>query len=428
VWRTTGPRRAPCELRDELEARVRERTAELERANALLVDEIAQRAEAERRLAQAHKLEAVGRLAGGIAHDFNNLLGVILGRSSMVQSRLTEGEPFYDDMEAIRSACRHGASLTRHLMAFSRREPAVARPLDLNELVRSCARGPLTVIGEDIELVVELDDGLACVLGDHAQLEQVLVNLAVNARDAMPGGGSLTIRTTRLEIAEAAVTTGPLPAGAYAVLSVSDTGVGMDAETQSRIFDPFFSTKPHGTGLGLSTVYGIVRQSAGGIAVASAPGHGTTFRVYLPSSDLAPDDHPDSRARLPVARGSAKVLVVEDQDDLRDTIEETLVAAGYQVVAVGDPVKALALVEHGDLEVDLVVTDLVMPKLGGRELAARVRVMRPRVSILYMSGYDRDEDAEPPASDGAPAGALLAKPFSIESLTAAIHATLERAG
>lgn len=409
--------------RDELEDRVRERTAELERANALLKEEMAQRAEAERKLVQMQKLEAVGRLAGGVAHDFNNILGVILGRSSMVQSRLRCSDPLWADMEAIRGACMQGASLTRHMMAFSRRDPTIAHPLDLNEQIRSFSRGLLQLIGDDVEMIFDLYDEEACVLADDAQLEQVLLNLVVNARDAMPNGGTLTIRTRLEDLLQPG---GGTEHDRHVVLTVTDTGVGMDRETQSKIFDPFFSTKPHGTGLGLSTVYGIVQQIQGSVTVSSSPGCGSTFTVRLPLSDLRPSNASRvASGRMDIVRGQARVLVVEDQRALRETIQDALIEAEYQVAAVGDPLMAIALVERGDLDVDILVTDLVMPRLGGRELAAKILSKRPGVRILYISGYDRQQHADAPNRiEHAPAGRILTKPFAIEELTKAVAEVL----
>ncbi|HEY8075090.1 MAG TPA: ATP-binding protein, partial [Labilithrix sp.] len=363
--------------RDELDARVKARTAELERANA--------------QLAQSQKLEAVGRLAGGVAHDFNNLLGVILGRSSMVQARVQENDPLWQDMEAIRNACRQGASLTRHMIAFSRREATPVLPLDLAEVVRGFALGLLPLIGEDAELALETEPSQ--MLGDHGRLEQILMNLVVNARDAMPSGGTLTIRTGVADLPETPLASGTLPAGRYATLVVKDTGAGMSPETLSKIFEPFFSTKSpaSGTGLGLSTVYGIVQQLRGGIEVVSAVGLGSTFTLYFPWCEAIPE-----KARAPASTSprivttAARVLLVEDQEDLRDALEDGLVDAGYQVIAVGDPQAAVALVEKGDLELDVLVTDLLMPKLGGRQLAARLRLRRPRVRVVYISGFDRE--------------------------------------
>jgi signal transduction histidine kinase/CheY-like chemotaxis protein len=393
-----------------------------------VVAEIAQRTDAERRLAHAQKLEAIGRLAGGVAHDFNNLLGVILGRSSMVQSRLASSDPLWAEMDAIRSACEQGASLTRHMLAFSRPEPAIARPIELSEVLTAASRGLLSLLGDDVELVVDVATDGTHVLADRTQLEQVLINLAMNARDAMPSGGTITLRSSTEEVPKCTVTTSVLPAGTYAVLRVTDTGRGMDPELQTKIFEPFFTTKPHGNGLGLSTVYGLVRQLGGAIDVMSAPAEGTTVTIYLPrvdaSTDLTPSV-PESRPpSTKVVRGTAKILVVEDQDSLRVTIEEALVEAGYHVIAVGDPMMAIALVERGGLELDVLLTDLVMAKMGGRELARRVQAHRPATRVLFMSGYDRDR-AE--AGGGTPGAPLLWKPFSIGDLTRNLHEVLEGA-
>ncbi len=412
-----APKRVEEELRksrDDLDERVRARTAELERANA--------------QLAQSQKMEAVGRLAGRGAHAGNHLRGVILGRSSMVQSRVPPEDPLWQDMEAIRTACRQGASLTRHMIAFSRREPAPVAPLDLAELAQSFAAGLLPLVGEDVELVLETSP--AQMLGDHARLEQILMNLVVNARDAMPSGGTLTIRTALAELPETPLASGTLPAGRYAMLVVNDTGTGMSPETLSKIFEPFFSTKApaSGTGLGLSTVYGIVQQLRGGVEVVSAVGLGTTFTLYFPWCDDVPAAAAAHAPAPRVPRGTARVLLVEDQAELRDTLEDGLVDAGYQVIAVGDPQTAIALVEKGDLELDVLVTDLVMPKLGGRQLAARLRVKRASVRVVYMSGYDRESEADPAAADLAPAGTLLHKPFALAELRGAIERELAQRG
>jgi two-component system, cell cycle sensor histidine kinase and response regulator CckA len=413
--------------RDELEQRVKERTAELERANELLKAEMAQRAAAERQLAQVQKLEAVGRLAAGVAHDFNNVLGVILGRSSMVQSRVPSSEPLWADMEAIRLACRQGASLTQHMISFSRGAPLDLQPVELNELVRVFSEELLPLIGGHIELDVALDEGALHVIADPAQVEQVLINLVVNARDAMPNGGKLSVRTGRVLLDhERAVTTATLSPGKYAVLTVRDSGTGMSPEVQPKIFDPFYSTKPpgQGTGLGLYTVYGIVQHSQGGIDLVSAEGAGSTFTVYLPICEgpvqrTAPRE---SSAKVLVC-GDARILVVEDRAELRDTIEQGLVAAGYQVIAVGDPLMALKLVEAGELELDVLLTDIVMPKLGGRELAARIGAMRPRMRTVFMSGYE----SAPPGSvsERKASRAILRKPFSIAELTHTIQNVLD---
>lgn len=404
--------------RDELDNRVKTRTAELQAANARLEAESEQRAAAERGLAQAQKLEAVGRLAGGIAHDFNNLLGVILGRSSMVQARLVRSDPLWEEMEAIRVACRQGASLTRHMIAFSRGQPSDVRAIDLADLVRTFEEGIKPLLGEDVSVDLQIASEPTTVMADRAQLEQVLINLVVNARDAMQTGGQITLRTSRLETSGLEVTTARLPAGKYAVLTVADTGSGMEDETLARIFDPFFSTKAAevGTGLGLATVYRIVHHGGGGIAVRSAPGAGSTFEVYLPYTSAPPaETTPPERHDSPTVKGGARVLVVEDNEELRATLEEGLAFAGYQVIGVEDPKRALSLVESGELELDVLVTDLSMPSMGGRELATRVQARRPDVVVVFMSGYDREGESAPALAD------VLQKPFSIDDLVRRIE-------
>jgi signal transduction histidine kinase/CheY-like chemotaxis protein len=422
------------ESRDELDLRVKMRTSELVRANALLQEESAQRAAVERRLAQSQKLEAVGRLAGGVAHDFNNLLGVVLGRCSMIQRRVTEDDPLWQDMEAIRLACRQGASLTRHLIAFSRGDAGAASLLDLNDVVRTFEKGLLTILGEDVELSLTLTPANAFLLGDGSQLEQVLLNLVVNARDAMPDGGTLDIRTDVRDLSPTSTATGDLPAGRYVVLSVADTGGGMDEATALRMFDPFFTTKTlgGGSGLGLSTVYGIVKQSRGGISVTSRRGAGTTLTLFFPHADTAHEADTRSVDGFGAAPASVRraeergvqILLVEDQAALRSTMEEALLEAGHKVVATGDPLMAAALVEHGDLDLDVLVTDIVMPKLGGRQLAARIREKKPLARILFISGYDQDAEAQRGGQVTDIDAPLLAKPFGIDELLRAIRAIL----
>jgi signal transduction histidine kinase len=388
--------------RDELEARVIARTKELEDAN--------------RRLLQAQKLEAVGRLAGGIAHDFNNMLAVILMRTSMLQSRFPPSDPIRQDLDEIRTACERGAGLSKQLLAFSRRQPVERRPIDLGQLVRELQRSLVPLVGEDIEITTSITDDTR-IEGDPSQLEQVVMNLVVNARDAMPTGGTLHIAVEVVQLEATTVTSGALPAGSYARLTVSDTGIGMDADTMARIFDPFFTTKPveRGTGLGLSTVYGIASQSGGGIAVASEPGRGTTFTVYFPTSDVQPlPVAAPTPARAP--KRTARILLVEDQHDLRHAIEDALMMAGHEVTAVDAAEAALAALEQATAPFDVLLTDLVMPRLSGRELGERVRARWPNVQLLFMSGYDRDQIAEPKRWLGA-STTVLRKPFSIGELT-----------
>jgi signal transduction histidine kinase len=385
--------------RDELEARVVERTAELEEAN--------------RRLLQAQKLEAVGRLAGGIAHDFNNLLALIMMRTSLLQAKLTSADPMFGDLDQIRSACERGAALSRQLLAFSKRQPQERRPLDLGQLVRELERSLLPLVGEDIEVVASIA-GDTRIEGDPSQLEQVLMNLVVNARDAMPGGGTLRLTVDAVGIPDMTVTSGRLRAGAYARLAVSDTGIGMDAETMARIFDPFFTTKAeYGTGLGLSTVYGIVSQADGGIAVSSKPGQGTTFTVYLPSSSAPPEPAPRPSTPSLGKRVAARVLLVEDQLDLRSAIADALLAEGHQVVAVEGADAAIAMLEQTTSPFDVLLTDLVMPRMSGRELGEVVHARWPQVRLLFMSGYDREQLADVSRDLHA---AVLRKPFSIGEL------------
>ena len=390
--------------RDELEVRVAKRTQELEEAN--------------HRLLQAQKLEAVGRLAGGIAHDFNNLLGMILMRTSLLQTKLASDDPMARDLEQIRHACERGGALSRQLLAFSKRQPLEKRPLELGQLVGELARTMLPLLGEDIEVITDVKRE-AHIEGDRSQLEQVLMNLIVNARDAMPDGGTLGLAIDVVETTDLRVTTGPLPAGRYAMLSVSDSGSGMDADTMARMFDPYFTTKPdgQGTGLGLSTVYGIVDAAGGGIAVESVPGRGTTFKLYLPASAA-----PAAAIRTPApprpTTGTARVLLVEDEPDLRRTLGEVL-ATTYEVVAAENGPAALAILEKAEVPFDLVLTDLVMPKMSGRELGRRVRERWPSVKLLYMSGYDREQGGAEATEE------LLHKPFTVDELIERIDALVK---
>jgi signal transduction histidine kinase/CheY-like chemotaxis protein/predicted hydrocarbon binding protein len=391
--------------RDELEVRVAKRTQELADAND--------------RLLQAQKLEAVGRLAGGIAHDFNNLLGIILMRTSLLQSKTAPGTAMAHDLDEIMHACERGGALSRQLLAFSKRQPLEKRPMELGQLVGDLSRTMLPLLGEDIEVITEVAHE-AHIEGDRSQLEQVLMNLIVNARDAMPDGGSLRLSIDVVETGELRVTTGPLPAGRYAVIAVADSGSGMDAETMSRMFDPYFTTKPdgRGTGLGLSTVYGIVDAAGGGIAVDSTPGQGTRFKLYLPASS------PRAAQVRPVATvhpstATARVLLVEDEPALRHTLLEVL-SATFEVVAAENGPAALAALEATTVPFDVVLTDLVMPKMSGRELGRRIRERWPEVKILYMSGYDRDY------AEGTDDEQLLHKPFTLEELTARVEALVAK--
>jgi PAS domain S-box-containing protein len=380
----------------------------------------------EEQLQQAQKMEAVGQLAGGIAHDFNNLLTGMLSYSDLILHELHQGDPIRADLEQIRHAAQRAAALTRQLLAFSRRQVLQPKIHSLNSTVAELNGMLGRLLGADVELETELDPGLWYVLADPSQLEQVLVNLVVNAREAMPGGGRVVITTANvmLDAAAAERANGVRP-GAYVQLSVSDTGVGMDVPTQARIFDPFFTTKEtgQGTGLGLSTVYGIVEQSGGHIAVESAPGQGSTFIIYLPRHAgpgigvLPAVD----RRRLP--GGNETLLLVEDEAAVRSSARRLLERHGYTVIEARHGADGLRIVEQGDQKIDLVLTDLVMPEMGGRELVERLRARHPDLKVLFMSGYSQ----RAVTVDGTmpPATGFVEKPFTVEQLTQRLREILD---
>jgi len=363
-------------------------------------------------------MEAVGQLAGGIAHDFNNLLTGILSYSDLVLQELRPDDPIRGDVEQIRHAGQRAAALTRQLLAFSRRQVLQPRVLSLNACVGEVEAMLRRLVGAGVTLESELDPGLWHVLADPGQLEQVLVNLVINARDAMPDGGRVRVATANLHLTatDDARGNGVRP-GAYVTLSVSDTGVGMDVQTQARIFDPFFTTRDSGkgTGLGLSTVYGIVEQSGGHIAVESAPGQGATYTIFLPrhTGTAAAAAGPTDRRSFP--GGSETLLLVEDEAAVRSSARRLLERHGYTVIEARHGAEALRIMEAGDRTVDLVITDLVMPEMGGRELVERLRTRHPGVKVLFMSGYSE----RAVASDGVmpPGTGFVDKPFTIEQLT-----------
>jgi signal transduction histidine kinase len=384
------------------------------------------RGTAEARLTQAQKMEAVGQLAGGVAHDFNNLLGVIQGYGELLLKSLVKDDARRSRLEAILEAASRGTALTRQLLTFSRQQPIEARSVDLNSVVTGIEPMLRRLISEDIEMVTVLDDGLHRVRVDPTQLEQVLMNLAINARDAMAGGGRLVVETSNVELDERYVTSHPdAKLGPYAMLAVSDTGHGMDAETLSHIFEPFYTTKERGkgTGLGLATVYGIVRQSGGHVAVYSEPGRGTTFKVYLPRTEQA-----ETVAAAPAVpdmtrAGWETVVLVEDEPPLRAVIHDLLQEGGYTVIDGPSPEASLAAAEAHSGPIHLLLTDLVMPQMSGREAAERIKAARSGVKVLYMSGYTNAFAVQ--QGDLPHAHAFLQKPFSLDVLLRKVREVLD---
>jgi CheY-like chemotaxis protein/GAF domain-containing protein len=374
-------------------------------------------------LVQSQKMEAIGQLAGGVAHDFNNLLTVILGRSHMLQKQV-EGEKPRRALQLIAETAERAARLTAQLLAFSRKQVLEPKVMTLNTVVTGVEKILRRVIGEDVTLITDLDADLGRVLADPGQLEQVLLNLVVNARDAMPEGGELVIRTANVEHdAVARYAHSEARPGQYVMLAVSDTGCGMDAATRARIFEPFFTTKPtgKGTGLGLATVFGIVKQSGGQVCVDSEPGVGSTFRVYLPLvADSAEAERPESSA---IPSGAETILLVEDEPELRELTEEMLTVQGYRVLPARDAEEALQIAAAHPGGIDLLLTDVVMPRMSGRVLVERLVEARPGVRVLYMSGYTDDTISHHGVL--APGIALLAKPFTAPGLARKVRDVLD---
>ena len=391
-----------------------------------LVEDVTQQRSLENQFRQAQKMEAVGRLAGGVAHDFNNILTIIVSNSEFLLGDLGTDDPKRQDVEEIRAAAQRATGLTRQLLAFSRRQVLQLRVLSLNGVVEALNKMLLRLIGEDVTLEASLDSELGAVRADAGQMEQVILNLVVNSRDAMPSGGRLTIETSNVVLDEAYVRehTGVSP-GRYAMLAISDTGVGMDAETQAHIFEPFFTTKElgKGTGLGLATVYGIVKQCRGFVWVYSEPGRGTTFKIYLPRVD-APLDAPDMAQPVrPSPGGHEFVLLAEDDASVRRVIAEALERKGYRVLAAPDGQTAVAMARAQPGEIPLLITDLVMPGMTGRELAETIAAERPQICVLYMSGYTDDAVVRHGVLE---AGMLyLQKPFTPGALAFKVREALD---
>ncbi|MBI4409871.1 MAG: PAS domain S-box protein [Gemmatimonadetes bacterium] len=391
----------------------------------VIAEDVTERRRLEAQLRQAQKMEAVGRLAGGVAHDFNNILTAILGSAGLLLADLAPDDPRRTDLMDIRDAANRAATLTRQLLAFSRRQVLIPQRLDLNALVTNAQRLLQRVIGEDIHITTVLDPALGTVEADPGQVEQVLLNLAVNARDAMPDGGTLSISTVnvQLEVTHEGWDFQVNP-GVYVMLAVTDTGMGMDRDTQAHMFEPFFTTKDagKGTGLGLATVYGIVKQSGGYILVDSEPSRGTTFSIYLPRIDRTAEPHssaPDEAVR----GGTEVILLVEDEHLVRRAAQRTLERNGYTVLTASDGEEALAIFRQHEADVDLVLTDLVMPRMGGRRLCQILRQEGKTVKCLFVSGYsERDRNECRMLEREFP---FLEKPWTIESLLRKVREALD---
>jgi PAS domain S-box-containing protein len=393
----------------------------------LFAEDVTERRALEQQLRQSQKMEAVGRLAGGIAHDFNNLLMVISGYSEFLLDRLGPDPALRSPAQEIASAAGRATSLTRQLLAFSRKQMLAPKILDLNGVVTENLKMLTRVIGEDIDLVMVPAEGLGAVRADAGQIEQVIMNLAVNARDAMPAGGKLTIETSNVSLDEEyARFHAPLRPGNYVMLAISDTGAGMDSETQSHIFEPFFTTKgPKGTGLGLSTVYGIVKQSGGYIWVYSEAGKGTTFKIYLPR--VAEPAESPAQVAVPAESaaepGTETILLVEDEANLRYLARQFLEKQGYRVIEAADGAVAMQIVVAHEGTIHLLLTDVIMPGMNGRELAQRISEIRPNVKILYMSGYTENVIGRNGTLDAGVR--LLQKPFSLHNLKNKVREVLD---
>lgn len=413
---------------------VRDSRGEIERIVVVSRD-ITERKQAEQllqqrdeQLRQAQKMEAVGRLSGGIAHDFNNLLGVIIGYTESIEEHLLPSDPLRKSAEEIRKAGQRAASLTQQLLAFSRQQVLQQQILDLNALVSDMGKMLRRLIGTHIEFTTKLAPQLGHVKADQSQIEQVIVNLVVNARDAMPEGGKLFISTSTLDVDENLVGSLPfLNPGPYVLLTVTDTGIGMDASTQRHIFEPFFTTKGpgKGTGLGLATVYGVVKQSGGGVAVDSKPGQGATFKIFLPrTQEPAASPSPDETAAGGWT-GTGTILLVEDEEAFLRLTAERLTQSGYTVLSACDGVQALELARSFQGPIDLLLTDVAMPRMGGLTLARFMSELRPDIRVLFMSGQAELEGAF--SEEARSTAESIQKPFSHERLVHRVRRALEAA-
>jgi two-component system, cell cycle sensor histidine kinase and response regulator CckA len=379
----------------------------------------------EEQLRNAQQLEAIGRLAGGVAHDFNNILSIIMGHGELLLATAGTDERSRNGLQQIRRAAERAASLTQQLLAFSRKQVLQPKVLDLNEVVADVQKMLTRVIGEDIDLVAKLHPSLAPVTVDPGQVEQVLMNLAINARDAMPHGGEIVMETSNVDVDPERGRDVDLAPGPYVMLKVTDTGHGMDAGTLGHIFEPFFTTKKmgKGTGLGLATVYGIVKQSGGSIQVESEEGRGSDFRIYLPAVDRAPRRWQETITAEAVVGGAETVLIVEDEPDLRELTRLFLEGYGYRVLQASSAEQALRVADTFGERIDLLLTDVIMPGMSGRRLAEKMLSTRPQTKIMYMTGYTDDMVVQHKVLE--PGVQLLQKPFSKGELALKVRATLD---
>src|SRR5271157_437923 len=390
----------------------------------LIAEDITDRRQLEEQLRQSQKMDAVGRLAGGVAHDFNNLLMVINGYTEVLLEQLEKGSAMHHKVQSIQQAADRAATLTRQLLAFSRKQLLELKVVDVNTVIGDMERLLRPLIGENIELVTRLSTETRHTRADAGQLEQVIMNLVVNAKDAMPEGGKLTLQSSDVTVRQNFSEHRFIQPGRYAVISVTDTGHGMDKETQSRIFEPFFTTKEKGkgTGLGLSTVYGIVKQSNGYVFVQSELGAGTTFYVYLPQVEDSAEEPCPAKPQQNEAGGCETVLLVEDEESVRELVRVTLAARGYNVLEAENGESGLRIAESFKDPIDILVTDVLMPGIGGRELAKKLLALRPGISVLYLSGYTEDVVVTPGAL--GPGTAFLQKPFTLQNLAKKVHEVL----
>jgi two-component system, cell cycle sensor histidine kinase and response regulator CckA len=391
---------------------------------ASLAHDVTERVMLEDRLRQSQKMEAIGRLAGGVAHDFNNLLTVIIGYAQLLAD--TPGNRQADSIAQIKSAADRAAGITRQLLAFSRKQVLTPRIINLNDIMLNLDSLLRRLIGEDVEVITMPANDLGSVRADPSQIEHVLMNLALNARDAMPNGGTLTLETANVQLDESyANEHQAITPGSYVMLVVSDTGHGMTPEVQARVFEPFFTTKEvgKGTGLGLSTVYGIIKQSGGYIWVYSEPDRGTSFKIYLPRVDQTAQTLGSEKRSAGVPRGTETILLVEDDPQLRQLSSSVLAHCGYKVLVAGGPEEGLTTAESNHRDIRLLITDVIMPGMNGRQLAEKIQQINPKMRVLYISGYTNNAIAHYGVLDDGLW--FLPKPFTLSALVAKVREVLD---